>query len=370
MWPGVRIRIVALAVAVVAAPVSAGGSTRHATAPTAVVNGLVVPIRGAHPTVATLLRATQRRPPPGLRLSMVSHRVITDRDPTVAPVILVDRHPAVASTPVRAGQRIVVTQGTAIEPTVVSSVRLSADVTATPSVGLPDVERFLWHPGSLPRQPELVGALSGEVVLMAPVTPTTAAQLETGKVVALTFDDGPDATWTPQVLRTLAAEGVPATFCDIGRSASAHPDLVRDEVAQGETLCDHTVDHDTTLDHASHERVAFEVDRGADLIDAASGVRPRFYRPPAGVLSPDVIATAHGQGLRVLTWSVDPSDYLVPLPDVLLSRILSQVRPGAVILLHDGGGFRANTVGILASLIDTLRSEGYRFTTPAQETPD
>jgi peptidoglycan/xylan/chitin deacetylase (PgdA/CDA1 family) len=205
---------------------------------------------------------------------------------------------------------------------------------------------------------------------MAPVTPTTAAQLETGKVVALTFDDGPDATWTPQVLRTLAAEGVPATFCDIGRSASAHPDLVRDEVAQGETLCDHTVDHDTTLDHASHERVAFEVDRGADLIDAASGVRPRFYRPPAGVLSPDVIATAHGQGLRVLTWSVDPSDYLVPLPDVLLSRILSQVRPGAVILLHDGGGFRANTVGILASLIDTLRSEGYRFTTPAQETPD
>jgi peptidoglycan/xylan/chitin deacetylase (PgdA/CDA1 family) len=215
----------------------------------------------------------------------------------------------------------------------------------------------------------LVGALSGEVVLTAAATPATVAQPETGKVVALTFDDGPDPTWTPQVLRILATEGVPATFCDLGRWASAYPDLVRAEVAQGATLCDHTVDHDTTLDRAPHERVAFEVDRGADMIQAVAGVRPRFYRPPAGILSPDVIATAHGQGLRVLTWSVDPSDYLVPPSDVLLSRILSQVRPGAVILLHDGGGFRANTVGILAPLIDTLRSEGYRFTTPAQETP-
>jgi peptidoglycan/xylan/chitin deacetylase (PgdA/CDA1 family) len=71
----------------------------------------------------------------------------------------------------------------------------------------------------------------------------------------------------------------------------------------------------------------------------------------------------------VLTWSIDPSDYLVPPPDVLRSRILSQVRPGAVILLHDGGGFRADTIGMLAQLIDTLRAESYRFTTPAQEAP-
>ena len=105
------------------------------------------------------------------------------------------------------------------------------------------------------------------------------------------------------------------------------------------------------------------------MVDAATGVRPLLYRPPAGILSPDVIATAHARGLRVLTWSVDPSDYLMPPPNVLLARILSQVRPGAVILLHDGGGFRANTVAILTALIDTLEAQGYRFTTPAQEAP-
>jgi peptidoglycan/xylan/chitin deacetylase (PgdA/CDA1 family) len=158
-------------------------------------------------------------------------------------------------------------------------------------------------------------------------------------------------------------------FCDVGRWVMARPDLVRAEVAQGDTVCDHTVDHDTSLDRAPHDRVAFEVGRGADLVDAAAGVRPLFYRPPGGILSPDVIATAHARGLRVLTWSIDPSDYLMPPPDVLLSRILSQVRPGAMILLHDGGGFRANTVAVLAPLIETLESQGYRFTTPSQESP-
>jgi peptidoglycan/xylan/chitin deacetylase (PgdA/CDA1 family) len=328
---------------------------------------------------------------------VVSHRLITDRDHTVAPVILVDGHRAVASVPVRPGDRIELRQGSAVEPTVVRLVKLDPAAASSPGAagaagaagsagtgqpglvatvpmgdvraGLPDVERTLWHPGSAASQAERVGELSGEVVATSPVASASPVQPEADRVVALTFDDGPNPTWTPEVLRILGAERVPATFCDIGRWAWAHPELVRAEVAQGETVCDHTVDHDTTLNYASHARVAFEVGRGADLIEAAAGVRPRFYRPPAGVLSPDVIATAHARGLRVLTWSIDPSDYLVPPPDVLLSRILSQVRPGAVILLHDGGGFRGNTVGMLAQLIDTLRAEGYRFTTPAQEVP-
>jgi peptidoglycan-N-acetylglucosamine deacetylase len=273
----------------------------------------------------------------------------------------------------------VVRKGSALEPTLLRSVTLVAGAAGaaspglvaagSPGSGLPDVERSLWHPGSPAHQAELVGKISGEVVATSPVTPATPAQPEVGKVVALTFDDGPNPTWTPQVLQILRTEGVPATFCDVGRWAWAHPDLVRAEVAQGDTVCDHTVDHDASLDRASHERVAFEVGRGAEMVEAATGVRPLFYRPPAGILSPDVIATAHARGLRVLTWSDDPSDYLMPPPDVLLARILSQVRPGAVILLHDGGGFRANTVAVLPSLIDILKAEGYRFTTPAQEAP-
>lgn len=364
MCARVRIRLVALAVAVAAV---CAGSATSAPAPTATLNGRIVAVEGAHPTVDTLLHAARLHVPPGVRYAVVSHRVVANRDASVAPVILVDGHPAAAASPVRPGERIVVTQGSAVEPTAVRTVRLTADDDAASLAGLPDVERSLWHPGSPSHQAELVGALSGEVALTAPAVPATVARPETDKVVALSFDDGPNPSWTPQVLRILAAERVPATFCDVGRWASAHPDLVRAEVAQGETVCDHTVDHDTTLDRATHERVVFEVGRGADQVQSAAGVRPRFYRPPAGILSPDVIATAHAQGMRVLTWSVDPSDYLMPPSNVLLTRILSQVRPGAVILLHDGGGFRAGTVGVLAQLIDTLRSEGYQFTTPAQE---
>jgi peptidoglycan/xylan/chitin deacetylase (PgdA/CDA1 family) len=351
------------------------GSARHEIAadggvtPTATVHGQRVLLQGKRPTVASVLRTAGLRPPPGRRYSVVSHRLITDRDRTIAPAMLVDGHRAVDSTPVDPGDRIEVRSGSAVEPTVVRSVKLVAAGPTPDTSGLPDVERTLWHPVSASVQAQQVGALSGEVVSTWQVTAATPAQPEAGKVVALSFDDGPNPTWTPQVLRILGAERVPATFCDVGRWASAYPALVRAEVAQGETICDHTVDHDTSLDHDPHARVAFEVGQGADLVAAAAGVRPRFYRPPAGILSPDVIATAHSAGLRVLTWSIDPSDYLVPPPDVLLSRILSQVRPGAVILLHDGGGFRANTVGMLAQLIDTLKAEGYRFTTPAQATP-
>jgi peptidoglycan/xylan/chitin deacetylase (PgdA/CDA1 family) len=336
-------------------------------------------VQGLHPTVATVLQSAGLRAPGGLVYSVVSHRLVKDGDASVAPLLLLDGQPAVASTPVRPGARIVVRKGSAVEPTTLRSVTLVAGEAGTaspglvaagsPGAGLPDVERSLWHPGSLARQAQLVGKVSGEVVATSPVTPATPAQPEVGKVVALTFDDGPNPTWTPQVLQILRTKGVPATFCDVGRWAWAHPDLVRAEVAQGDTVCDHTVDHDVSLDRAPHERVAFEVGRGADMVEAASGVRPVFYRPPAGILSPDVIATAQARGLRVLTWSVDPTDYLMPPPDVLLARILSHVRPGAVILLHDGGGFRANTVAVLPPVIDALIAQGYRFTTPEQEAP-
>jgi hypothetical protein len=318
-----RIAIVTLGLLVAAGLVSASGSARTASTAMASVNGRTVAVGGVHPTVATFLHAAGLRPPPGVRYAVVSHRVITDRDPGVAPAVFVDGRPAVPSTPVQAGQRILVRKGSAVEPTVTRSVHLAADERATPSPGLPEVERSLWHPGLPSHQAQLVGALSGEVVMTGPVVPATAAQPETDKVVALSFDDGPNPTWTPQVLRILTTERVRATFCDVGRWVWAHLDLVRAELAAGETLCDHTVDHDTTLDHATHEQVAFEVDRGADLISGVAGVRPQFYRPPGGILSPDVIATAHAQGMRVLTWSVDPSDYLVPPPDVLLGRILS-----------------------------------------------
>ena len=237
------------------------------------------------------------------------------------------------------------------------------------SPGLPDVERTLWHPGRSALELDMVGSLSGEVRSRSVAGPPVPGQPESNKVVALTFDDGPDPQWTPAVLGILAQERVPATFCLVGIHVQAHPDLVRSELAQQETLCDHTLDHDEHLNRAQPARIAREVNAGADAIVRAAGVQTSFYRPPGGTLSPAIVDIAHQRGLRVLYWTVDSEDYLRPPPAVLLQRILAGVRPGAIILLHDGGGDRSHTVAILRPLIDTLRAQGYSFTTPAAEQP-
>ncbi|MFN2606776.1 MAG: polysaccharide deacetylase family protein [Acidimicrobiales bacterium] len=310
-------------------------------------------------TVADALAAGRLTATQGDIRSVLTRRVVSH----TSPYVTVDGGPALLSTPLRAGDRVQVSRGPDLTETLV------ARAAAGPAGGLPDVERQLWHPAPAPA-PILVGALSGEVApASSPPAPPVPARPETAKVVALTFDDGPDPKWTPQVLAILADEKVPATFCLVGRLAARNPQLATAEVAQGHTVCNHTADHDEGLNKADHGRVVDEIGRGTDLVRAASGVTPQIYRPPGGTLSPDIISVAHANNQRVMYWSVDPSDYLRPPEPVLLQRILSKVGPGAIILLHDGGGDRSQTVAVLRPLIDALKAQGYGFTTPLGETP-
>jgi peptidoglycan/xylan/chitin deacetylase (PgdA/CDA1 family) len=291
-------------------------------------------------------------------------------------VILLDDRPVSLDARVRPGDRIVALPGSATEAAVPRDNTTAALLTGShaapptsatvPGQGIPDVERSLWHPGFQGGQRVVVGAVSGEVENRAPLPPSPALA-EKGRVVALTFDDGPDPRWTPQVLSILHDEGISATFCLIAREVPGNVDVVRQEVADGATICDHTVDHDVHLDRAPPGRVVDQIDRGADIIASVAGVQPSFYRPPGGALSPTVINMAHARGLRVLYWSVDPSDYLRPQPEAILQRVLAGVRPGSIILLHDGGGDRSHTVAVLRPLIDALKAQGYGFTTPAME---
>ncbi len=310
-------------------------------------------------TVGEVLRSAHVRPPVGPLYSAVTHRLLNANPAQLR--VLVDRRPATLATPLRSGDHVQVDEPSGVEPVVPRYV-------FSTSPGLPDVERTLWHPGRSSLELDMVGSVSGEVRSRSITGPPVTAQPEGNKVVALTFDDGPDPQWTPAVLGILAEEHVPATFCLIGIHVQAHPDLVRSELAQHETLCDHTLDHDEHLDRAPG-RIAREVNAGADAIVGAAGVQTSFYRPPGGTLSPAIIEVAHQRGLRVLFWTVDSEDYLRPAPGVLLQRILAGIRPGAIILLHDGGGDRSHTVAILRPLIDTLRAQGYSFTTPAAEQP-
>jgi len=187
-------------------------------------------------------------------------------------------------------------------------------------------------------------------------------RVTTGRpLVALTFDDGPDPRWTPMVLDVLRQEHVKATFCLIGFMAQRHPELVRAELADGNTLCDHSMHHILNLPARPHSQIIDEVDQDADVIRSITGSDPTFYRPPGGNLSADVIAVAHQRGLRVLKWSIDPRDFTKPPAPQILQRILVRAGPGAVILLHDGGGDRSQTVAMLKALIDQLRAKGFSF---------
>jgi peptidoglycan/xylan/chitin deacetylase (PgdA/CDA1 family) len=111
--------------------------------------------------------------------------------------------------------------------------------------------------------------------------------------------------------------------------------------------------------------VVRQVGGGAAFLESVDGVWPQFLRAPFGVVTPVVLRVARTLHLRVLGWTVDSSDYLESPPEDIVARTMSQVRPGAVVLLHDGGGDRASTVAALRPLIQALKAQGYSFTTPA-----
>ncbi|MFN2569370.1 MAG: polysaccharide deacetylase family protein [Candidatus Dormibacteria bacterium] len=176
-------------------------------------------------------------------------------------------------------------------------------------------------------------------------------------VVALTFDDGPDPRVTPAVLAVLAGRGVPATFFMAGRMAAAHPELVREVAAAGHGVGGHTWNHIDlrTLPDAGYEP---EVDRTDQLLAGLSGQDIRCVRPPRGATTMRVAALLAGRGLSTMLWSVDPTDWSRPGAGEIVRRTLSAVRPGSIILLHDAGGDRSQTVAALPAILDGLRDRG------------
>jgi peptidoglycan/xylan/chitin deacetylase (PgdA/CDA1 family) len=188
-----------------------------------------------------------------------------------------------------------------------------------------------------------------------------------GKRVNLTIDDGPDAHWTPQVLDLLRHHHVKATFCMIGPQAAAHPDLVRRIVAEGHRLCDHTVSHNTAMNHRSRAYQKQEVLTAAEQITQASGgVRPLYYRAPGGAFTPYSRQIAAAAGMRPLGWNVDSKDFEEPGTGAIVHTVKDELDNGPTLLFHDAGGDRAETVEALKKLLPWLRHRGYRFGFPVR----
>ncbi len=180
------------------------------------------------------------------------------------------------------------------------------------------------------------------------------------KVLALSFDDGPSSL-TLRFVRMLHAQKVPATFFMIGDQVSwRYRALLREELRDGDALGDHSWSHP---DLATSGNVRGQLQSTKNAIDMASGYTPCVFRPPYGAIDGAVLGTARALGLATITWNVDPRDWALPGTGAIVGRVLSQVRPGSIVLSHDGGGPRGQTLAAYPTIISALRRRGYRFET-------
>ncbi len=176
------------------------------------------------------------------------------------------------------------------------------------------------------------------------------------KIALLTFDDGPDAT-TVKIARYLAGEKVPAAFFFVGKKVAANPAAAKEVAALGFTVCNHSMNH-SDLTRADAQALGKDITSCNDVIMSATGKKPAYFRPPYGAFSKRLISAAEAQGLTSLLWTVDPFDWAEPGPSVVRDRVLSTVRPGAVILLHSN---HEQTLQALPGIVDGLRQKGYKL---------
>ena len=183
--------------------------------------------------------------------------------------------------------------------------------------------------------------------------------------VALSFDDGPYPL-TPSFVRMLKANGAVATFFMIGRQVTpAYRATLREELRDGDALGDHTWSH-PDLDLLSAAQVRSQLRGAREVIRRESGYTPCVFRPPYGDYSSSVLSVARSLGLATILWDVDPSDWALPGTATIERRVLAQATPGSIILSHDGGGPRTETLAAYPPIIRALRARGYRFVTVPQ----
>ncbi|MBV9425786.1 MAG: polysaccharide deacetylase family protein [Solirubrobacterales bacterium] len=182
--------------------------------------------------------------------------------------------------------------------------------------------------------------------------------------IALTFDDGP-GPYTPRVLSILQAQNVPATFFEVGLLERYFHDSTSKIVADGYVIGDHTMDHaPMSLLSPANQR--------AQLLEQIATIQrygapfPRLFRPPYGLWNRVTLALLHSYRMLMVLWTVDTNDYLRPGVSAIVHSVLAGARPGAIILLHDAGGDRSQTVHALPKIISALRARGYRFATVPQ----
>jgi peptidoglycan/xylan/chitin deacetylase (PgdA/CDA1 family) len=188
------------------------------------------------------------------------------------------------------------------------------------------------------------------------------SRMTTGsKAVALTFDDGPDPAYTPQLLKLLAQQHVHATFCLVGENAEKFPGLVRQIAAGGHTLCNHTWNHSLTIGKKPPAQITADLARtNAAIRKAVPNAKIKYFRAPGGNFTPRLVGVATELGMTSLYWKVDPRDWDHPKGEThaqhksrVIARVERRTRPGSIVLSHDYA--QPDTIAAYRTLLPWLR---------------
>ncbi|QKW30464.1 polysaccharide deacetylase family protein [Streptomyces seoulensis] len=211
--------------------------------------------------------------------------------------------------------------------------------------------------------------LTGDVPQRAQPLPTkvrTAPILRfpgRGNTMLLTFDDGPNPEYTPHILDTLAKYDIRATFMVCGEMADWNRDLLARMADEGHVVGNHTWTH-PLLTQLSRSEIRDEIESTSDVIEKAYGSRPLWFRAPYGAWNRTVFQLNAQLGMEPLAWSVDSLDWTTPGTGTIVRRVERGAGPGVVVLSHDAGGDRTQTVKALKKYLPKLLDEGFRFTVP------
>ena len=184
----------------------------------------------------------------------------------------------------------------------------------------------------------------------------TKRTLDGKKLVALTFDDGPSPETTPRLLTILFDKDVPATFFTLGNMAEKHPEIIKEAEKKGNEIGSHTMYHQNLI-RIPADAVQADISQAKSVIKSILGHSPAYTRPPYGNINDNVRRAVTSP---MILWSVDTEDWKSKDPDTIIATAMSEVHDGAIILMHD---IYPTSVDAVPRLIDTLREQGYEFTT-------
>ncbi len=310
-------------------------------------------------TVQELLQRAQLNLRVGDLLDVQGH--VIGRGKGQPAVVFVDDRRARLDDHVKRGARIwAVPAGDRVEPLRETATVLPREGSASPEV--PTIKRA-WRG----RYSHLLAGV--EVARATKIRPKRELRAPGGRPqIALTFDDGPDSRWTPQILKLLARYHAHATFFVLGLRAEQEPELLRRTVAAGHEIGNHSFGHDW-LSKKSADYIRQDLQRVEALVEPVTGYRIRWFRSPYGARNDTLRQVVSVLGYSEATWDVDPWDWKRPGADRICSRVLNAVDPGEVVLLHDGGLNRAQTVEALGRILEALSEEGYEFVTLSELRP-